>query len=66
MAEAKKTTQYLKHLHFGLSEVKEAVEVIETVEIIMADVANEATERSSNSLRNLNPIIYLMAIAILF
>ena len=34
MAEAKKTTQCLKHLHFWL---------LEAVEVIMADGANEAT-----------------------
>ena len=44
MAEAKKTTQYTKILHFGNLEVKEAAEVIEAVEVIMADGANEATE----------------------
>ena len=44
MAEAKKITQYLKHLYFGFSEVKKAVEVIEAVEVIMAEGANEATE----------------------
>ena len=38
MAEAKKTTQYLKCLHFWLFEV------IEAVEVIMGDGANEATE----------------------
>ena len=44
MAEAKKTTQYIKCLHFGIYEVKEAVKVIEAVEVIMADGAKEATE----------------------
>ena len=44
MAEAKKTTQYIKCLHFGIFEVKEAVEVIEAVVVIMADGAKEATE----------------------
>ena len=44
VAEAKKTTQYIKCLHFGIFEVKEAVEVIESVEVIMADGAKEATE----------------------
>ena len=44
MVEAKKTTQYIKCLHFGIFEVKEAVKVIEAVEVIMADGANEATE----------------------
>ena len=44
MAEAKKTTHYLKYLHFWLSEVKEAVEVIEAVEVTMAEGANKATE----------------------
>ena len=44
MAEAKKTTQYLKTRIFGFSEVKEDVEVIEAVEVIMAEGANEATE----------------------
>ena len=38
MVEAKKTTQYLNHLHFGFPKVKEAVKVI------MAEEANEATE----------------------
>ena len=41
MAEAKKTTQYLKSLYFCIFEVKEAVEA---VEVIMADGAKEATE----------------------
>ena len=44
MAEAKKTTQYIKCLHFGIFEVREAVGVIEAVEVIMADGAKEATE----------------------
>ena len=44
MAEAKKITQYLKHLYFWFFEVKEAVKVIGTVEAIMAEGANEATE----------------------
>ena len=44
MAEAKKTTQYIKCLHFGIFEVIEAVEVIKAVEVIMADGAKEATE----------------------
>ena len=38
VAEAKKTTQYIKCLHFGIFEVKEAVKVVEAVG------ANEATE----------------------
>jgi hypothetical protein len=37
VAEAKKTTQYLKHLHFWLSEVKQAVEVIEAVEVSLKE-----------------------------
>jgi hypothetical protein len=44
VAEAKKTTQYLKSLYFCIFEVKEAVEVIKAVEVIMADGAKEATE----------------------
>ena len=44
VAEAKKPTQYIKCLHFGIFEVKEAVEVIEAVEVFMADGAKEATE----------------------
>ena len=44
VAEAKKTTHYLKILHFWIYEVKEAVGVIEAVEVIMADGAKEATE----------------------
>ena len=53
MAEAKKTTQYTKRLHFGNFEVKEAVEVIEAVDFIMADRANEATEVIRFTYRNL-------------
>ena len=44
MAEAKKTTQYIKCLHFGIFEVKEDVEVIQAAEVIMANGAKEATE----------------------
>ena len=44
VAEAKKTTQYIKCLHFGIFEVREAVGGIEAVEVIMADGAKEATE----------------------
>ena len=44
VAEAKKTTQYLKRLHFCIFEDKEAVEVIEAIKVIMAEGAKEATE----------------------
>ena len=45
MAEAKKITQYLKHLYFCIFlRSTKAVEVIEAVEVIMAEGANEATE----------------------
>ena len=45
MAEAKKITQYLKHLYFWFFEVKEAVKVIGTVEASERVTADDVTVR---------------------